>query len=107
MSENKESQSIEFKRSWRDEYLKWICGYANADGGVLYIGKDNDGKNVGLSNAAKLLEDIPNKVRNLLGILVEVNLQEAKGRHSLEIAVPSYPAPVSFRGRYYQRIGRN
>ena len=22
-----ESQNIEFKESWRDEYLKWICGF--------------------------------------------------------------------------------
>ena len=37
-----ESQNIEFKESWRDEYLKWICGFANAQGGMLYIGiKDN------------------------------------------------------------------
>jgi ATP-dependent DNA helicase RecG len=31
---NKESQNIEFKESWRDEYLKWICGFANANGGT-------------------------------------------------------------------------
>ena len=24
-----ESQNIEYKESWRDEYLKWICGFAN------------------------------------------------------------------------------
>lgn len=23
-----ESQNIEYKESWRDEYLKWICGFA-------------------------------------------------------------------------------
>ena len=26
-----ESQNVEYKRSWRDEYLEWICGYANAN----------------------------------------------------------------------------
>ena len=25
-----ESQNIEYKESWRDEYLKWICGFANS-----------------------------------------------------------------------------
>ena len=25
-----ESQNLEHKESWRDEYLKWICGFANA-----------------------------------------------------------------------------
>lgn len=27
-----EHQNIEGKSSWRDEYLKWICGFANAPG---------------------------------------------------------------------------
>jgi ATP-dependent DNA helicase RecG len=47
----KEHQSIEWKESWQDEYLKWICGYANAYGGILYIGKDDDGNVVGIDNA--------------------------------------------------------
>ena len=25
-----ESQNIKYKEFWRDEYLKWICGFANA-----------------------------------------------------------------------------
>jgi ATP-dependent DNA helicase RecG len=28
----KESQQVEWKSTWRDEYLKWICGFANAEG---------------------------------------------------------------------------
>jgi len=50
----KENQDIEFKRSWRDEYLKWICGFANAKGGKIYIGVDNAGKIVGINNAKKI-----------------------------------------------------
>jgi ATP-dependent DNA helicase RecG len=45
-----EDQNIEFKESWRDEYLKWICGFANAQGGKIFIGKDDDGKVVGKSS---------------------------------------------------------
>jgi ATP-dependent DNA helicase RecG len=25
----KENQNIEYKQSWRDDYLKWICGFAS------------------------------------------------------------------------------
>jgi ATP-dependent DNA helicase RecG len=39
----KESHIIEFKETWRDEYLKWICGFANAEGGVLIIEKNDRG----------------------------------------------------------------
>ena len=28
-----ESQNIEWEETWRDEYLKWVCGFANAQGG--------------------------------------------------------------------------
>ena len=46
-----ESQLIEYKESWRDEYLKWICGFANAQGGVLYIGKRDDGSVCGVADS--------------------------------------------------------
>ena len=32
-----ETQSAEFKHSRCGEYLEWVCGYANAWGGTLYI----------------------------------------------------------------------
>jgi len=35
-----EQQTIEYKRGWHDDYLKWVCGFANAQGGVIFIGKD-------------------------------------------------------------------
>lgn len=48
-----ESQNIEYKTIWKDEYLKWICGFANAQGGTIFIGKDDKGSVVGVNNAKK------------------------------------------------------
>ena len=73
-----ESQNIEFKESWRDEYLKWICGFANAQGGRIYIGKDDEGKVIGVNDSKKLLEDIPNKLQNTMGIIADVNLHKSE-----------------------------
>lgn len=64
-----ESQNTEFKSSWHDDYLKWICGFANAIGGMIYIGRDDNGKVVGLADYSKLMEDLPNKIRNAMGII--------------------------------------
>lgn len=33
----KEKQNVEWKSMWKDDYLKWICGIANAHGGKIYI----------------------------------------------------------------------
>ncbi len=53
----KECQDVEFKRIWKDEYLKWICGFANAQGVVVYLGVDGDHEVCGLKDSKKLLED--------------------------------------------------
>ena len=47
-----EDQNIEYKQSWREEYLKWICGFANADGGRMLIGvkDDKDGNEISVSD---------------------------------------------------------
>lgn len=102
---NKESQNIEWKETWRDEYLKWICGFANAQGGTIIIGMNDDGQVLGITNARHLLEEIPNKVRDVLGIMVAVNIRQQKHIEYLEIHVDSYPSPVSYKGQYYYRSG--
>ncbi len=100
-----ENQHVEWKESWHDEYVKWICGFANADGGLLVIGKSDKGHITGIHNAGTLLEQIPNKVLNLLGIMVDVNLHCEAGKDYIEIVVEAYPYPVSYKGRYYYRSG--
>ncbi len=100
-----ETQNIEYKQSWHDDYLKWICGFANARGGRIFIGKDDDGKVTGLDDSKTLMETLPNKIRDLLGIICEINLETENSRHYIEIIVQPYSVPVSLRGRYYFRSG--
>lgn len=102
---SKENQITEWKQSWHENYFDWICGYANAYGGTLFIGKDDDGNVVGIDNTEKLLELIPNKTRDLMGIMVDVNHHEEAGLHFLEIIVEPYPYPINIRGRYFYRSG--
>ncbi|HAT76252.1 MAG TPA: transcriptional regulator [Flavobacterium sp.] len=101
----KEHQNIEWKESWHNDYFKWICGFANAQGGNLFIGIDDKGNTKHLDNAKKLLEDLPNQVRDLLGLMVDVNLHTENGYDYLEIVVEPYPFPISLRGKYYYRSG--
>jgi ATP-dependent DNA helicase RecG len=102
---HQESQTIEFKQIWKDEYLKTITAFANAEGGALYIGVDDGGNIIGIDNAKKLLEDIPNKVREILGIMVDVNLKIDEDKEYLEIITDKYPYPISYKGSYYYRSG--
>ena len=92
----KEHQSIEWKESWQGEYLKWICGYANAYGGTIYIGTDDDGNVVGIDNARDLLGRIPNKITDTMGIIADVKLLYKGELEYLQIIVDKYPSLISF-----------
>lgn len=100
-----ENQNIEWKENWKDEYLKWICGFANASGGSIIIGRNDNGEIVELKKPKKLLEDIPNKVRDILGILVDVNLHNTEKGDFLEVIVEPQPFPVNYKGQYHYRSG--
>lgn len=102
---SRETLNLEWKESWNDDHLRWVCGFANAQGGKLEIGRNDKGDFVGLKDVQKLLEDLPNKIRDLLGIVVEVNLRTRGSRETLEIVVDPHTHPISYRGHYYQRSG--
>lgn len=65
------------KRIWKDEYLKTICAFANSEGGILYIGISDNSQVVGLDDAKTLLEALPNKINNRLGLIVDVILKQS------------------------------
>lgn len=100
-----EQHNIEWKEIWKNEYLKWICGFANAYGGKLIIGKNDNGEIVGVENHNKLLEEIPNKIQNHLGIICDINLHEKQGKHYIEIVVKPYDIAISYQGKYHYRSG--
>lgn len=102
---NIENQNIEYKESWRDEYLKWVCGFANAQGGRLCIGINDKGNVCGVENAHRLSEDIPNKIVALLGIVTDVNILNREGKNYIEIEVAPSNIPISYKGKYYYRSG--
>jgi ATP-dependent DNA helicase RecG len=102
---NKESQFIEFKLNWRDEYLKAISSFANDKGGELIIGMDDHGNPVGLKNAKRLLEDLPNKIRNKLGIIPSLEIEKKNKVDIVKVIVRPSSVPISYDGRFYVRSG--
>lgn len=100
-----ETQNIEYKVKWKDEFLKEICAFANAQGGTLYIGIDDNGHVVGVNDAKNLLENLPNKVRDTMGILVEVRKERRDDKDVIAIAVEPSSVPISLNSQYYIRSG--
>ena len=100
-----ENQCVEYKSVWKDDYLKWLCGFANANGGVLYVGKDDNGETIGVQDAKKLLEELPNKVRTTMGMVADVSLCSENEMDFIKVEITPYPSPISYHGKYYLRSG--
>jgi len=66
---------------------------------------DNGNYELSFANYKSLMEKIPNKIKNQLGIIAEVNLLQENGKHYIEIVVAPYSVPISLRGRYFYRSG--
>ena len=100
-----ENQNIEYKGTCRDEYLKWISGFANAQGGKIFIGLDDNGEVSGVEDYKKLMDEIPNKAVNHLGLVVDVDLHKKENKHYIEISIPVSTVPISYHGAYHYRSG--
>ena len=100
-----ETQTIEYKQIWRDEFIKELCAFANAQGGSLYIGVADNGDVCGLSNAKELLENLPNKIYLSLKIMPTVHLRKHNNKQYVEVSVPHSEIAISYKGKYYFRSG--
>lgn len=100
-----ESQRRELKETWRDEYLKTIAAFANTEGGTFYIGVTDKGIVTGIEKSKKLLENLPNKITNSLGINAGIYIQQEEDKEYIKISVPKSTLPISCQSRYYIRSG--
>lgn len=100
-----EHQNYELKTSWNDEVLKEIVSFANSEGGTVFVGLNDEYEILGLDNSKDLLEKIPNKIHDILGLILAVNLRKKEGKEYIEIIVHKSSVPVSCRGKYYKRSG--
>lgn len=71
----------------------------------MYFGVDDDHEVCGLKESKKLLEDIPNKVVNYMGLVVDVSLYEQGGFDYIELVVEPSNVAISYKGKYYYRSG--
>lgn len=79
---NFESENIEFKSQFTEEIYKEVIAFANTDGGIVYVGTDNEGNAVGLADVDAEYTRITNGIRDAVmpdvTIFVQFTVQENK-----------------------------
>ena len=100
-----ENEQIEFKRLWKDEHLKTLCAFANTNGGIMLIGIEDDKTIIGITNTVNLLEILPNKITNRIGITANVSIQKVNNKSIVILEIQKMYAPVSYHGKFFARSG--
>lgn len=100
-----ENTKVEFKESMTDAAYKTIASFANTEGGTLLCGISDDGDSIGADCSDETMRDIIDKIINTMGIHPSVNSVENKGVKILKIEVEKSSRPISYRGKYYKRVG--
>ena len=77
-----ESENVEFKSQMLDDLYKEVIAFANTDGGVIYVGLDDQGNITGIDNIDETYTRITNGIRDAIQpdvtIFVRYVLQENK-----------------------------
>lgn len=63
---NFETENIEFKARFTDEIYKEVIAFANTDGGTIYVGIDNEGNAIGLTDIDNEYTRITNGIRDAI-----------------------------------------
>jgi ATP-dependent DNA helicase RecG len=74
----KESNTIELKRTVVDDIKKTVIAFANTDGGILYVGVEDNGEIVGLDRPNEVLLQINNMIRDAIKPDVTMFVQSAE-----------------------------
>ncbi len=75
-----ETENIEFKSELTDDLYQEVIAFANTDGGIIYIGIDNNGNAVGIENIDETYLRITNGIRDAIRpdvtMFIKYTLQE-------------------------------
>ncbi len=86
-----ENQNIEFKQEYVPDIRKEVMGFANAEGGTVYVGIRKDGKVLGVEDPDGVMLQIVNSLKDALAPdimpFVRVNSVEIEGKQVVEINV--------------------
>ena len=105
MNETLEDKNVDYKEKFGDRVLRDLSAFANTRGGTVVIGISKDGEIKGINLSNKDLEKITEKITGKLGIHPDIEIEELEGKKILKISVQKSKIPVSFDGKYYERVG--
>jgi len=101
-----ENSTVEFKEKINESIFTNVSAFANKDGGIIYIGISDKKEIKGFEYTNSMLGDLTNKIVNLLGVHPKkIDCIKINKKDVLQIEIKKNTLPVSYKGKYYTRVG--
>jgi len=100
-----ETETVEFKEKLNDSFYQTISALANTKGGTIVLGASDKNKITGIEKSGEFLADLTNRIINKLSIYPDINTLDINHQRVLIINVARSSYPVSYEGKYYERVG--
>lgn len=100
-----ETETVEFKESPNEHFYKSISAFANTKGGIILLGADKKGNIAGVEPSSRFLEDLTNRIVNKISNYPEIETIDIKGKRIIAVKIARSGFPISYEGRYYERVG--
>ena len=100
-----ENTTVEFKEKINESMFNAISAFSNKNGGIIYIGISDKKEIKGLEYTNNMLGGLTNKIVNMLGIHPQIDCIKINKKDVLQIKIEKSTLPVSYKGKYYTRVG--
>jgi len=100
-----ETETLEFKQSPNKSFYETTSAFSNARGGMILLGVDKKGNIRGVEPSSEFLENLTNRIVNKMSIYPQVETIDIDQKRVLSVKIARSGFPVSYEGRYYERVG--
>ncbi len=102
-----ENEKVELKTSFSKVVIETLVAFANAKGGVVYVGVKDNGEVVGVDLGEESLQIWINeiKVKTTPSIIPDIDVVSLEGKTIARIKIQEYPVkPIACQGKFYKRV---
>lgn len=98
-----EGKTLEFKRdlSSMEPILKTLIAFANTAGGILIVGRDDDGEIIGIEDVFEAEEKLANAIADSISprLMPDIEMTSIEGKALLIVSVPHWWGPFYLKAK--------